>query len=161
MNSFSKTKLSDLISYQGSNKSTIKKFLRKIEKNQRNSINISDTIDKIRKSVGICVILKGFKGLKKEMLPDEQLEKEKDNKESRFYLRYFLNMYNLNKKKMYGNSYQSPKYEIKFEGDNEIKFIDPQPFDAYVLSLSVPFKIIKRPSLALISVCHQFHMLFS
>ena len=136
MNSFSQTKLSDLISYQGSNKGTIKKFLRKIEKNQRNSINISDTVNKIRKSVGICVKFWEFKGLKKEILPDEQLEKEKEkeNKESRLYLRYFLNMYNLQTKKMYGNSYQSPKYEIKLEGDNEIKFIDPQPFDAYVLS---------------------------
>ena len=134
MNSFSKTKLSDLISYQGSNKATIKKFLQKIEKNQRNSINISDTIDKIRKSVGICVNLRNFKGLKKEFLPDDQIEKEKEKKESRLFLRYFLNMYNLNTKKMYGNSYQSPKFEIKLEGDNEIKFVDPQEFDAYVLS---------------------------
>jgi len=35
---------------------------------------------------------------------------------------------------MYGNTYQSPYYEIKLEGDNEIKLLDPKPFNAYVLS---------------------------
>ena len=129
---FSQTKLSDLINYQGTNKETIKKFLRKIEKNQRNSINISDTIDKNRSSVGICVKLWEFKGLKRELSPEEIIKKE--NKESRFFLRYFLNMYNLSTKKMYGNSFQSPLYEIKIEEDNEIKLLDQKPFYAYVLS---------------------------
>ena len=129
---FSHTKLSDLINYQGTSRTTIKKFLRKIEKNQRNSINIYDTIDKERNSVGICVKLWEFKGLKRDFLPEEEIKKE--NKETRFFLRYFLNMYNLATKKMYGNSFQSPLYEVKIEGDNEIKLLDQKPFYAYVLS---------------------------
>ena len=132
MNSFSQTKLSELINYKGTNKSTIKKFLRKIEKNQRNSTNISDTIDKQRNSVGICLKIWEFKGLKRDFLPEEEINNV--NKECRYYLRYFLNMYNLKTKKMYGNSYQSPLYEIKLEGDNEIKLLNPKPFYAYVLS---------------------------
>jgi hypothetical protein len=43
-------------------------------------------------------------------------------------------MYNLSTKKMYGNSYQSPLYEIKIEGDNEIKLLNQKPLYAYVLS---------------------------
>ena len=43
-------------------------------------------------------------------------------------------MYNLKTKKMYGNTYQSPYYEIKIEGDNEIKLLDPKPLYVYVLS---------------------------
>ena len=144
MNSFSQTKLSELISYQGSSKRTIKKFLRKIEKNQRNSINISDTVDKQRNSIGICLELLEFKQLKREFSPEEQINiqntenKENieniDKKESKYNLRYFLNMYNTKTKKMYGNSYQSPLYLAKIEGDNEIKLINPNPFYAYFLS---------------------------
>ena len=130
MKNFSQTKISDLISYRGTSKNTIKKFLRKIEKNQRNSINISDTIDKQRNSTGICVKLWEFKGIKRDFPPEEEINKES----SRFFLRYFLNMYNQKTKKMYGNSYQSPSYEIKLEGDNEIKLLNPSPFYAYVLS---------------------------
>ena len=130
MKNFSQTKISDLISYRGTSKNSIKKFLRKIEKNQRNSINISDTIDKQRNSTGICVKLWEFKGIKRDFTPEEEINKES----SRFFLRYFLNMYNQKTKKMYGNSYQSPSYEIKLEGDNEIKLLNPSPFLAYVLS---------------------------
>ena len=135
MNSFSQTKLSELISYQGSSQSIIKKFLRRIEKHQKNCINISDTFDKHRNSIGICIELKKFEGLKKEFTPEEKLNEENnENKDSKFFLRYFLNMYNSQTKKMYGNSYQSPPYEIKLEGDNEIKMFNPEPFFAYVLS---------------------------
>ena len=144
MNNFSQTKLSEIISYQGSNQYTIKKFLRKIEKNQRNSINISDTVDKQRNSIGICLEINGFEGLKKEFVPEDQLilqnieNKENieniEKKESKYYLRYFLNMYNIKTKKMYGNSYQSPLYEVKLEGDFEIKLINKKPFNAYFLS---------------------------
>ena len=35
---------------------------------------------------------------------------------------------------MYGNTYQSPYFEIKLEGDNEIKLLDPRPLYIYVLS---------------------------
>ena len=134
-NSFSQTKLSELINYQGTSQSTIKKFLRKIEKNQRNSINISDTVDKQRNSIGICVELLDFQGLKRESIPEEKLNEEnKENDNRKFFLRYFINMYNSQTKKMYGNSYQSPLYEIKIEGDNEIKMLNNEPFFAYVLS---------------------------
>ena len=140
MKNFSQTKISELTNYQGSSKRTIKKFLRKIEKNQRNSINISNTIDKQRRSTPICVKIFEFKGLKREFKPDEEINMENkqnisNNENNRYYLRYFLNMYNIKTKKMYGNSYQSPLYEIKFEGDNEIKLFNPEEeFYAYVLS---------------------------
>ena len=140
MKNFSPAKISELTNYQGSSKRTIKKFLRKIEKNQRNSINISNTIDKQRRSTPICVKIFEFKGLKREFKPDEEINMENkqnisNNENNRYYLRYFLNMYNIKAKKMYGNSYQSPLYEIKFEGDNEIKLFNPEEeFYAYVLS---------------------------
>ena len=140
MKNFSQTKISELTNYQGSSKRTIKKFLRKIEKNQRNSINISNTIDKQRRSTPICVKIFEFKGLKREFKPNEEINMENkqnisNNENNRYYLRYFLNMYNIKTKKMYGNSYQSPLYEIKFEGDNEIKLFNPEEeFYAYVLS---------------------------
>ena len=140
MKNFSPAKISELTNYQGSSKRTIKKFLRKIEKNQRNSINISNTIDKQRRSTPICVKIFEFKGLKREFKPDEEINMENkqnisNNENNRYYLRYFLNMYNIKTKKMYGNSYQSPLYEIKFEGDNEIKLFNPEEeFYAYVLS---------------------------
>ena len=141
MSKFSQTKLSELINYQGSSLNNLKKFLRKIEKNQRNSINIFDTIDK-QISVGICLKLWEFRGLKKEKKEIENITEDlQSSKEivnvldnSRFYIRYFLNMYNLNTRKMYGNTYQSPYYEVKLEGDNEIKLLDPKPFSAYFLS---------------------------
>ena len=142
MSKFNQTKFSDLIGYQGSSIRNLKKFLRKIEKNQRNTINILDTIDKQRNSVGMCLKLWEFQDLKKEKketeISDEQLQNSKeiinvlDN--SKFYIRYFLNMYNIKTQKMYGNTYQSPYFEVKLEGDNEIKLLDPKPFYAYFLS---------------------------
>ena len=129
-NDFNQTKISDLINYSDNSRNTIKKFLRKIEKNQRNSINISDTVDRQRSSIGICVKLWEIKGVKKEF----QLEEEINKEDSRYFIRYFLNMYNSRTQKMCGNTYQSPLYEIKIEGDNEIKVMNPDPFYAYVLS---------------------------
>ena len=142
MSKFSQTKFSELINYQGSSSANLKKFLRKIEKNQRNSINISNTIDKQRTSIGINIKIWEFHELKKEKKETEISEEQlKDSKEivntyenSKFYIRYFLNMYNLKTKKMYGNTYQSPYFEIKLEGDNEIKLLDPKPFNVYLLS---------------------------
>ena len=94
MKNFSQTKISELTNYQGSSKRTIKKFLRKIEKNQRNSINISNTIDKQRRSTPICVKIFEFKGLKREFKPDEEINMENkqnisNNENNRYYLRYF------------------------------------------------------------------------
>ena len=66
MSKFNQTKFSDLIGYQGRSIRNLKKFLRKIEKNQRNTINILDTIDKQRNSVGICLKLWEFREIKKE-----------------------------------------------------------------------------------------------
>ena len=147
MSKFNQTKFSELINYQGSSTRNLKKFLRRIEKNQRNSINISNTFDKKRKSIGINFKLWEFRELKKEKketeidIPDNQIKDPneasnmQDNSESsKFYLRYFLNIYNSKTKKMYGNTYQSPYFEIKLEGDNEIKLLDPKPFNAYLLS---------------------------
>ena len=139
MSKFNQTKFSEFVNYQGSSTKNLRKFLRKIEKNQRNSINISDTYDKQRTNVGICFKLIEFRELKKETEISE--ENLKDSKQiinvyenSKFYIRYFINMYNLKTKKMYGNTYQSPYYEIKIEGDNEIKLLDPKPLYVYVLS---------------------------
>ena len=142
MSKFNQTKFSDLIGYQGSSKNNLKKFLRKIEKNQRNTINILDTIDKQRNSIGICLKLWEFREIKKEKketeLSDDQIQNSKEIinvlENSKFYIRYFLNMYNIKTKKMYGNTYQSPYFEIKLEGDNEIRLLDPKPFYAYFLS---------------------------
>ena len=143
MSKFSQTKFSELVNYQGSSSKNLKNFLRKIEKNQRNSINISNTIDKQRTSIGINLKILDIHDLKKEkketeLILDESLKDSKENintsETSKFYIRYFLNMCNLKTKKMYGNSYKSPYFEIKLEGDNEIKLLDPKPFDAYLLS---------------------------
>ena len=147
MSKFSQTKFSELINYQGSSTRNLKKFLRRIEKNQRNSINISNTFDKKRKSIGINFKLWEFRELKKEKketeidIPDNQIKDPneasnmQDNSEnSKFYLRYFLNIYNSKTKKMYGNTYQSPYFEIKFEGDNEIRLMQLKPFYVYFLS---------------------------
>ena len=142
MSKFNQTKFSEFVNYQGSSTKNLRKFLRKIEKNQRNSINISDTYDKQRTSIGICFKLIEFRELKKEKKETEISEENlKDSKQiinvyenSKFYIRYFINMYNLKTKKMYGNTYQSPYYEIKIEGDNEIKLLDPKPLYVYVLS---------------------------
>ena len=138
MSKFSQTKFSELVNYQGSSPHNLKKFLRRIDKNQRNSINISNTIDKQRTSIGICLKLLNFSKLKKEKNDIEILEeqpKESEEKEtSRFYLRYFLNMYNFKSRKMYGNTYQSPDFPVKIENDNEIKLFDAKPFNAYFLS---------------------------
>ena len=148
MSKFNQTKFSELINYQGSSTKNLKKFLRRIEKNQRNSINISNTFDKQRKSIGINLKLWEFRELKKEKKeteidiisepnkdnPQEGQNIQNDSENSRYYIRYFLNIYNLKTKKMYGNTYQSPYFEIKLEGDKEIKLLDPKPFNAYVLS---------------------------
>ena len=148
MSKFNQTKFSELINYQGSSTQNLKKFLRRIEKNQRNSINISNTFDKQRKSIGINLKLWEFRELKKEKKeteidiisepnkdnPQEGQNIQNDSENSRYYIRYFLNIYNLKTKKMYGNTYQSPYFEIKLEGDKEIKLLDPKPFNTYVLS---------------------------
>ena len=142
MSKFSQTKFSELINYQGSSSKNLKKFLRKIQKNQRNSINILDTIDKQRNSMGICLRLEEFRELKKikketEIIPEELPNPEENQnipEKSKYYIRYFLNMYNIKTKKMYGNTYQSPYFEIKFEGDNEIRLMQLKPFYVYFLS---------------------------
>ena len=142
MSKFNQTKFSDLINYQGRSSKNLKNFLRKVQKNQRNSINILDTIDKQRNSIGICLRLEEFRELKKIRKETEIIQEEPQNpneiqsipENSKYYIRYFLNMYNIKTKKMYGNTYQSPFLEIKFEGDNEIRLLQLKPFYAYFLS---------------------------
>ena len=141
MSKFTQTKFGELINYQGTTPNKLKKFLRKTEKNQKNSINISNTIDKKRTSIGICLRLSEFRELKKGGKKETEIgfsEKQSvasnEKETSTFYIRYFLNMYNIKTKKMYGNTYQSPYFPVKIEPDNEIKLLEPKPFNAYFLS---------------------------
>ena len=141
MSKFTQTKFGELINYQGTTPNKLKKFLRKTEKNQKNSINISNTIDKKRTSIGICLRLSEFRELKKGGKKETEIgfsEKQSvasnEKETSSFYIRYFLNMYNIKTKKMYGNTYQSPYFPVKIEPDNEIKLLEPKPFNAYFLS---------------------------
>ena len=107
MSKFNQTKFSDLINYQGRSSKNLKNFLRKVQKNQRNSINILDTIDKQINSIGICLRLEEFRELKKIRKETEIIQEEPQNpneiqsipENSKYYIRYFLNMYNIKTKK--------------------------------------------------------------
>ena len=60
------TTVSDLVSYSGSNGAkNLRLFIKAIERNMNNSINIDNTIQKERKSKGFAIKLMQINGLKK------------------------------------------------------------------------------------------------
>ena len=113
-------------SLPGEDFSNLRVFLRNLEKNFNNSYNTHDTVNKKQKNLGFTVGIYEFNGLFKD------LSEENLNSSNKFYLRYFVNMYNMDNKQMCGNTYRSPLLKIKFN-ENEIQLEKNDPLFLYVL----------------------------
>ena len=81
--------VSVLVSYQGYDSvKRLRKFIKMIERNMNNSINLDSNIDITRKSKGYVIRLLSINGIKKVFpngAPDENLQ---------YSIRYFINMFN-------------------------------------------------------------------
>ena len=128
MNKFGSTSISTFLDYGGNSNTRLRKFLQTVEKNLKNSMNISSTFNKNRFSTGFIIKICDFSDLKKNYIESGDI-----NKDHKYYLRYFLNIFNRKQKKMYGNTYRSPKFEIEIN-NFEIRLKNNEPFYAYVLS---------------------------
>ncbi len=121
------TTVSDLVSYSGSHGAkNLRLFIKAIERNMNNSINIDNTLDKERKSKGYALKIMQINGLKKII--------NEPNPKNKYFIRYFINIFNIKTKKFYGNTYRSPIIPIEINDNHYIKQINLEPFYAYVLS---------------------------
>ena len=121
------TTLSNFVKYDGEDSvKNLRIFLKKIERNMNNSINIENTLDKNRKSKGFSLKIIQLNGLKKII--------EKPNPNHKYFIRYFINMYNTSNEKFYGNTFRSEKIEVKINDNYQITVVNPELFYAYVLS---------------------------
>ena len=118
----------NLALYFGSNSSHSIRFIRNIIKNMNNSKNITNTIDKEEKNFGYIIEIRSISSL--YINPKEIVV----NSRNKYFLRYFINSYNLKTRKQYGNTYRSPLIPVKINENDLIEFYDNNPFYAYVLS---------------------------
>ena len=118
----------NLIQYFKNNASSSLKFIRNLVKNMNNSRNLSNTVDKKEKIYGYTIGLYALSGLynnSKEFMI---------NPTKKYFIRYFINMYNSLNRQQYGNTYRSPLLPIKINEDNSIELQDKNALFVYVLS---------------------------
>ena len=121
------TTVSDLVSYSGSNGAkNLRLFIKAIERNMNNSINIDNTIQKERKSKGFAIKLMQINGLKKII--------NEPNPKRKYFIRYFINIYNDRNLKFLGNTYRSPNIPVQINDNHYIKPINLDSLYAYVLA---------------------------
>ena len=118
----------NLTQYFGNNSSHSLKFIRNLVKNMNNSRNLSNTYDIKEKSHGYTIGLYSISGLYNN--PKEFII----HPNKKYYIRYFINMYNTKTRQQYGNTYRSPLLEINIHEDNSIELKDKNAFFVYVLS---------------------------
>ena len=118
----------NLIQYFGNNTFNALKFIRNLSKNINNSKNVLNAIvtsDKIEGySIGIYS-LTGLVNNPKELIISSS---------KKYYLRYFINIYNELNHQFYGNTYRSPLFPVEVRKDNKIELLVKNPFFFYVLS---------------------------
>ena len=105
----------------------LRKFIKSTQSNMNNSINILSYPSQSRITHGNLIKLSNINGIKKSF-PDGP------NPTITYYIRYYINMYNINSNKFYGNSYRSDLIEINIDDNNFIKLKNKEDFYAYVLS---------------------------
>ena len=117
----------NLEQYFGSNSSHSLKFIRNLIRNMNNSRTLSNTVNKKEKNYGYSILIDSFTGLfnNPKELPF--------NSGKKYFIRYYINMYNESTKQLYGNTYRSPLFSIKINNDNSIELINKN-FFVYVLS---------------------------
>lgn len=118
----------NLTQYFGNNSYQTLKFIRNLVKNMNNSRNLSNTVDKKEKSFGYTIGLYSISGLYNN--PKEFII----NPTKKYFIRYFINMYNSLTRQQYGNTYRSPLLPIKINEDNSIELQDKNALFVYVLS---------------------------
>ena len=118
----------NLIQYFRNNSLNSLKFIRNLVKNMNNSRNLSSTVDKKDKSYGYTIGIYSISGLYNN--PKEFMI----NPTKKYFLRYFINMYNSITRQQYGNTYRSPLLPIKIGENNYIELLEKNPFFVYVLS---------------------------
>ena len=119
--------INSLISYPAYNEvHNLRLFIKAIERNMNNSININNTINKERKSKGVAIKLMQINGLKKII--------DNPNSSNKYFIRFFINIFNFQNKKFVGNTYRSPNIPIQINDRGYIQEINLEPLYAYVLT---------------------------
>ena len=105
---FQQTTISNLVSFQGNNSMRkLRKFIKSTQSNMNNSINIISYSSPTRTVYGNLIKLSNINGIKVKF-------DDGPNPLCKYYIRYFINMYNINNKKFYGNTYRSDLFEFIF-----------------------------------------------
>ena len=118
----------NLIQYFGNNTFNALKFIRNLSKNINNSKNVLNAIDNSDKIEGYSIGIYSLTGLVNN--PKELII----SSSKKYYLRYFINIYNELNHQFYGNTYRSPLFPIEIKKDNRIELLVKNPFFFYVLS---------------------------
>ena len=118
----------NLIQYFGNNTFNALKFIRNLSKNINNSKNVLNAIDNSDKIEGYSIGIYSLTGLVNN--PKELII----SSSKKYYLRYFINIYNELNHQFYGNTYRSPLFPIEIRKDNRIELLVKNPFFFYVLS---------------------------
>ena len=118
----------NLIQYFGNNTFNALKFIRNLSKNINNSKNVLNAIDNSDKIEGYSIGIYSLTGLVNN--PKELII----SSSKKYYLRYFINIYNELNHQFYGNTYRSPLFPIEIKKDNRIELLIKNPFFFYVLS---------------------------
>ena len=118
----------NLIQYFGNNTFNALKFIRNLSKNINNSKNVLNAIDTSDKIEGYSIGIYSLTGLVNN--PKELII----SSSKKYYLRYFINIYNELNHQFYGNTYRSPLFPIEIRKDNKIELLIKNPFFFYVLS---------------------------
>ena len=118
----------NLIQYFGNNTFNALKFIRNLSKNINNSKNVLNAIDTSDKIEGYSIGIYSLTGLVNN--PKELII----SSSKKYYLRYFINIYNELNHQFYGNTYRSPLFPIEIRKDNNIELLVKNPFFFYVLS---------------------------
>ena len=118
----------NLIQYFGNNTFNALKFIRNLSKNINNSKNVLNAIDNSDKIEGYSIGIYSLTGLVNN--PKELII----SSSKKYYLRYFINIYNELNHQFYGNTYRSPLFPIEIRKDNKIELLVKNPFFFYVLS---------------------------
>ena len=118
----------NLVQYFGNNSFQCLKFIRTLVKNINNSRNIPSIVDKKEKNIGFSICLDSFKGLFNN--PDELVI----NSQKKYFIRYFLNVYNSLTNQLYGNTYRSPLLPVKINENDSIELINANKLFVYILA---------------------------
>ena len=118
----------NLIQHFGNNTFNALKFIRNLSKNINNSKNVLNAIDTSDKIEGYSIGIYSLTGLVNN--PKELII----SSSKKYYLRYFINIYNELNHQFYGNTYRSPLFPIEIRKDNKIELLVKNPFFFYVLS---------------------------